>query len=95
MVLVKEKNENPHKDTESGSDLFAIAYYKYTTNTCVTIRSEKISFTPIFSTLNVSEPKIKAGDFIRVEVYALDNSNSLDTRTMRGALFMDSLNIIR
>jgi hypothetical protein len=95
IAYVKERNVNPNKDTESGSDIMAIAYYKYTTDTNVRISSEKISFTPVYSTRSMSEPSINPGDFIRVEVYALDNSGMLDTRRKKGALYMDSLNIIR
>ena len=38
---------------------------------------------------------INPGDFIIVEVYALDNSGILCSETRRGALFMDSLSIRR
>jgi len=95
MTLVQEKNKNPNRDTASGSEFWAVAYYEYTQSTEITVRSEKISFTPIYSTQFVENPKINAGDFIRIEVYALDGSGSLDTKTRTGALYMDPLNIIR
>ena len=96
MVVVKEHSINYHKDSFSGSDVWAMAFYGYTNDTNITVYSELITFTETFTgDFDLIEPMIKLGDPIRVEVYALDGSGALDTETKTGALAMNSLNIIR
>jgi hypothetical protein len=95
MVIVEERAVNPNKDTFSGSDLWAVAFYDYTKSTSITIYSELINFTTVYVEESVIEPQINPGDFIRMEVYALDSSGVVDTKTRTGILAMDSLNIIR
>jgi hypothetical protein len=51
----------------------------------------------IDSNLNtvVQESDIVPGDIIRIEVYVLDDSGTLDLENRMGALYMDSLNVVR
>jgi len=95
MVIVQEKNKYLSSDTFSGSELWAVAFYDYTNDTSITIYSEQIIFTTIIGSGFAIEPNIKSGDFVRIEVYALDGSGAIDTRTKTGALAMDSYNFIR
>lgn len=43
----------------------------------------------------VRESDIVSGDIIRIEVYVLDGSGTLDLENRTGALCMDSLNVVR
>ncbi len=95
MVIVQERNENPNKDTFSGSDLWEVAFYGYTRDANITVFSERITFDTVYTSEAAIEAQIKQGDFIRVEVYALDGFGTLDTKTKKGVLAMDSVNIIR
>ena len=78
-------------DMDSGGGFFVPAFHYFTMGTSVTIDSELISFTPIGS----RPAQINQGDFIRVEVYALDGSGYLNTVNRTGALFRDTLTIVR
>ena len=62
------------------NNLFAPVFYHHTMETTVTINSL---------------PVINPGEFIRVEVFALDNSGFLDTENRTGAILMDTLTIVR
>ena len=95
MVIVQERTFHEYRDTFSGSNLWAAAFYDYTEDTSITVYSELITFTTVYASEFAIEPQINKGDFIRIEVYALDGSDTLDTKTRTGALAMDSLNIIR
>ena len=91
LVTVRDKLSN----VTNNRDEQVPAFYKHTMDTSVTISSHRISFTPVDTFLSILPPVIDRGDFIRIEVYALDYSGSLDTVNRTGALFMDSVTITR
>jgi hypothetical protein len=92
LVLVEDKEIIP---PVSGDNFFAIAYHEYTKETKVTVRSNRVKFTPVNSPLNQIPPSIITGDIIRIEVFVLDSTGSLNTRTRQGALLFDTLTIKR
>jgi hypothetical protein len=67
-----------------------MAYNHFTTGTSATVDSELISFTS-----GSQSARINKGDFIVIEVYVLDNSGFLDTANRTGALFRDTLTVVR
>ncbi len=91
MVLVKEKDEYALAE----GDYFAAAYHGYTRETQIQMQSNRVTFTKTSTSLHEIPPSIVKGDFIVVEVYALDNSGSLNTQTHKGAYLMDSTIINR
>jgi len=42
-----------------------------------------------------SLPAIHPGEFIRIEIFALDHSGFLDTENRSGAILMDTVTIVR
>jgi hypothetical protein len=76
-----------NKDRDPAADFFIPAFIYHTMNTTATIRSDLVSFT--------GNAQIGIGDFLRIEVYVLDGSDSLDTVNRLGALFRDTLTIVR
>ncbi|MDR2964421.1 MAG: DUF4382 domain-containing protein [Treponema sp.] len=92
IVLV---NSCYSKQISNDNNNWSIAYKKLTKDTSFMIFSELISFTPIYSGQLIYAPRIQNGDIIRIEVYALDGSGVLNTDNKAGALFMDSINIVR
>ena len=81
-VLGENKNGN------ATNNLFELAYYAYTKDTQIQVQSDKIKFT-------TPDATVKKGDFLRIEVFVLDGSGKLNTKTREGGLFMDSMEIIR
>ncbi|MCL2380154.1 MAG: DUF4382 domain-containing protein [Treponema sp.] len=80
-----------NKGREPGNAFFIPAFHYFTYGTSVTLDSEMISFTPT----GLRPAQINRGDFIIIEVYALDGSGFLDTRNRTGALFRDTLTVVR
>jgi len=95
IVLVKDMQANPNKDDDDGSDVWDIAFLKQTNENKVTVFSEQIIFTPVYTSEFMINPTIKSGKVLRIEIYALDSSGKINTKNKTGALCMDSLNIIR
>ncbi|MCL2410132.1 MAG: InlB B-repeat-containing protein [Treponema sp.] len=91
LVTVRDTLSN----VEANRHNIVTAFYQHTMETSVTIHSHRISFTPIDTFFSIIPPTITPGDFIRIEVFALDHSGFLDSVNRTGALFMDSLTIIR
>jgi len=91
LVTVRDKLSN----VAANRNLLVPAFYQHTMNTSSTINSHRISFTPIDTFYSIIPPAITHGDFIRIEVYALDHSGFLDSVNKTGALFMDSLTVVR
>ena len=71
------------------------AFHQHTMQTSATVFSHRINFTSVDTFHATIPPAIRPGDIIRVEVYALDHSGFLDSEHKTGALFMDSLTIVR
>jgi hypothetical protein len=92
IVLV---NSRYSKQINNDNNNWCIAYKELTKDTSFVIYSELISFTPIYSGQLIHTPRIQKGDIIRIEVYALDGSGVLNTDNKAGALFMNSINIVR
>jgi len=93
VVLVKDKN----RSSIDSDRVFAVAYYAYTTESRVTVDSSMVTFTPT-SIPSVSEenpPSIAPGDMIRIEVFVLDGTGTLNTQSKKGAILMDTKTIIR
>jgi len=91
LVTVRDKLSN----VVANRNELVPAFYQRTKETSVIINSHRISFTPIDTFLSIIPPAIDSGDFIRIEVYALDHSGFLDSANKTGALFMDSVTIVR
>jgi len=85
VAIIENKNRKPE------NEFYKLAYNYYTTGTSATVDSELISFTPAGS----QPTRIDKGDFIVIEVYALDGSGFLDTANRTGALFRDTLTVVR
>jgi hypothetical protein len=92
LVFVRDKDGTSIDD---GSDIFAIAYHTYTQETQVTVYSSRIKFTPTYTTIHEIPPSIVTGDIIRIEIFVLDGSGTLNTRTKQGAFLMDAITIQR
>jgi len=76
--------------------MFAIAYSTITKETSTQLFSDKFSFTNIYDTGGgVEEPYIKSGDMFRVEIFVLDGTDIFSTSERLGAMYMDSVNIVR
>ena len=88
MVLGIVRNRDPGRH---GNAAFIPAFYEFTDGTSVTVDSELISFTQVGSRL----PQINRGNAIRIEVFALDGSDYIDTEARQGALFMDTVTVRR
>ena len=91
LVTVRDKFSN----VEAYRNFLTPAFYRHTMETSVTINSHRISFTPIDTFFSIIPPAIDSGDFIIIEVYALDHSGFLDSANKTGAFFMDSVTIVR
>jgi len=91
LVIVRDKFSN----VAANRSILTPAFYQHTMETSVTINSHRISFTPVDTFLSIIPPAITSGDFMRIEVYALDHSGALDSVNKTGAIFMDSANIRR
>lgn len=72
-----------------------LAFSTVTQQNSVEVFSGKLDFTPVYSTGdgNPSTP-LSPGDIVRLEIYALDGSATLNTANRTGALYMDSTNIV-
>jgi len=95
LVLVKDKLKNINNDDDDKSEIWDIAYSEKTNDTKIKIYSEKIIFTPIYSTAGIVSANINSGDIIRIEIFVLDGSGNFSTIKKQGCLFMDSLNIVK
>ena len=80
-----------NRDTSPEADFFVPAFYQLTTGTNVTIDSDMIGFTSTGDRPAI----IGSGDFVHVEVYALDGSGTLDNVARTGAFFRDTLTVVR
>jgi hypothetical protein len=92
LVLTEDYERNTFDD---GNDAFAIAYYASTKTPQVRVYSDRVKFTSTYTTVHEIPPSIDKGDIIRIEVFVLDGSGSLDTVARKGAFFMDSVTIRR
>ena len=92
LVLVKDKDGTAF---DNGTGYFALAYNAYTKETQVQMYSNRVTFTATSSTLEEIPPSLNKGDFIIIEVFALDGSGSLDMQAKKGAYFMDSTILYR
>ncbi len=74
-----------------------ITWYEYAKNTGIQFFIQFTESYVNYSGLDtiVLESDIVPGDIIRIEVYALDGSGTLDLENRTGALCMDSLNVVR
>jgi hypothetical protein len=85
VAIVKDKDRKP------GENFCKLAYTYFTRETSAVVDSGLISFTHDGS----HPPRIDKGDFFIIEVYALDGSGFLDTAKRTGALFRDTLTVVR
>ncbi len=95
FAMIKDMQENINNDDNDGNKIWDIVFMEQTNENKIKLYSESITFNPIFNSEFTTPPNINPGDILRIEVYVLDSSGNLDTGNKSGALFMDSLNIIR
>lgn len=96
LVITKDmyQEEDISFDNDGNPD-WDIVFSKYTKDTNVQIYSSDYFVYNAYIPNDQSVLSIKQGDVIRIEVYVLDSSGKLNTKNKTGALFMDSINIIR
>ena len=96
MVITKDMyEEDDISFDDDGNANWDIVFVKYTKDTEVKIYSSEYV---VYNTYMPNDPSglsIKPGEPIRIEVYVLDSTGKLNTKEKKGAIFMDSLNIIR
>jgi len=95
LVLVLVKDRRINLDDGDGSNVWDIAFSKVVTDNSVKLFSEKYIVMNPYPIENPPPTPITTGDLVRIEIYVLDGSGTLDTENKTGALFMDCLNIIR
>ena len=96
LVLVEDKVINIYGDPD-GSDTWDIAASHKVDDTQYKIFSNLISFTPIEISCGQGTipPAIQEGDIIRIEVFVLDGTDTFSTSKHKGAIYMETLNVIR
>jgi hypothetical protein len=93
FVLVRDKVSGG--DDNENDDRWDIAFSKVTTSTSETVYSGILNFVPVYATEGGGPSEtLQSGEVVRVEVYALDNSGTLNMAARTGALYMDSKNYI-
>jgi hypothetical protein len=97
MVLTENKDRQSDSDSEAESSFFNLAWYERTDESEFQFPLQFGESYEIDSNLNtvVRESDIVPGDIIRIEVYVLDDSGTLDLENRTGALCMNSLNVKR
>jgi hypothetical protein len=95
VAMVKDKEERFGNLSDSGNDVWALAFYGRSDQTSIGVSSNHLFFSPIISPEGETPPPVQSGDVIRIEVYVLDGSDGLDMKNKTGAMFMDSVNIVR
>ncbi len=77
------------------SDTWDIAASHKVDDTQYEIFSNLISFVPSYYSEGVIDPAIQEGDIIRIEVFVLDGTDTFSTSKHKGAIYMETLNVIR
>jgi hypothetical protein len=98
LVLIKDREQEKDivYDNDSNS-IWDIVFSKRVNETQVQLLSDKYLVMPAYPDGNVdfNQVLINPGDLIRIEIYVLDSSGRLNTGEKTGAIYMDSINIIR
>ena len=96
IVLIKDQYEEEDiaYDNDGNTD-WDIIFSKWTNNTNIQIYSDKFIVKNPYNPIDFTDLPIKPGDVVRIEVFVLDSSCGLDTTNKTGAMFMDSVNLIR
>ena len=95
FAIIKDRQKNINNDDNDGNKIWDIVFMEQTNENKIKLYSESITFNPVSNSEFTTLPNINPGDILRIEVYVLDSSGKIDTVAKTGALFMDSLNIIR
>ncbi|MCL2441956.1 MAG: DUF4382 domain-containing protein [Treponema sp.] len=91
FVLVLIPNKDEEEIEEGNNSFFTIGFHAFTNETQVRVNTSRITFTNTYSSIHEIPPKITNGDIIKIEVYVLDGSNTLNTATQKGAYLMDTI----
>ena len=95
FAMIKDRQDNINNDDNDGNNTWDIIFMEQTNENKIKLYSESILFNSVYNSEFTTPPNINSGDILRIEVYVLDKSDNLNTNNKTGAIFMDSLNIIR
>lgn len=96
MVFVEDKiDESDIEYDDDGNKDWDIAFSCFTNDTSIEVESQKLIFYISDVPTEYDYMKVQEGDIIRIEIYPHDGSGNLSTANRKGALFMDSVMIVR